>query len=211
MTSEVILKLEQRLFNDNEYTHPRDVPDDFIESVKNLPNEEAMELAARLFMRTEWRYYLPSAIIFKIHPTARTKITAEYLEPLGVTTSPVTETAVAANYERLLARPGSGSSFWSVTSSWAGIWGDLGLLGLIVIGALWLVVWRHICADDLSKFLLLTVVILSFIYPWMEEPGYMIFVSAVIGLRFQERRIQGQNAVDARRPLPGYVAQRESE
>ena len=83
MTGEIVLKLEKRLFDDSEYTHPRDVPYDFIEGIKNLSDEEALELAARLFMQTEWRYYLPSAIIFEIHPTARTNITAKYLKPLG--------------------------------------------------------------------------------------------------------------------------------
>jgi 3-methyladenine DNA glycosylase AlkD len=83
MTSEAVLKLEKRLFDDNDYTHPRDIPADFIEVVNTLPDEEAMELASRLFMQNEWRYYLPSAVIFQSHPTARTKITAEYLKPLG--------------------------------------------------------------------------------------------------------------------------------
>ncbi|MBN2075117.1 MAG: DNA alkylation repair protein [Dehalococcoidales bacterium] len=83
MTSEVILKLEKRLFDDSEYTHPKDIPADFIDDIKTLSAEEALELASRLFMQTEWRYYRPSVNIFYKHPTARTKITAEYLEPLG--------------------------------------------------------------------------------------------------------------------------------
>jgi hypothetical protein len=83
VTSEAMLKLEKRLLDDSEYTHPRDVPTDFIEGVQTLSDEEAMELASRLFMQTEWRYYRPSVNIFYRHPTARTKITAEYLEPLG--------------------------------------------------------------------------------------------------------------------------------
>ena len=83
MTSEAVLKLEKRLLDDNEYTHPRNVPADFIEGVKTLSDKEALELASRLFMQTEWRYIWPSVIVFKNHPTARTKITAEYLEPLG--------------------------------------------------------------------------------------------------------------------------------
>jgi 3-methyladenine DNA glycosylase AlkD len=83
VTSETVLKLEKRLLDDNEYTHPRNVPADFIEGVKTLLDEEAMELASRLFMQTEWRYIWPSVIVFKQHSTARTKITVEYLEPLG--------------------------------------------------------------------------------------------------------------------------------
>lgn len=83
MTSEAVRRLEKRLFDDSEYTHPRDIPPDFLEGVKSLSDEEALELASRLFMRTEWRYIWPSVVIFQKHPTVRTKITAEYLEPLG--------------------------------------------------------------------------------------------------------------------------------
>jgi 3-methyladenine DNA glycosylase AlkD len=83
MISEAVLKLEQRLFNDGTYTHPRDIPVDFIGGVKTLSDKEALELASRLFMQTEWRYYWPSVIVFKNHPTVRAKITAEYLKPLG--------------------------------------------------------------------------------------------------------------------------------
>ena len=115
-----------------------------------------------------------------------------YLKPLGATVSPVTQAAVSANYASQLAQPGTGSSFWSINSSWAGIWGDLGLLGLTVVIALWLIVWRSVCVDDLSRFLVLNVLVLSLLYPWMEEPGYMLFVSALIGLNWQEK--QGQRS-----------------
>jgi 3-methyladenine DNA glycosylase AlkD len=83
MASEEVLKLEKRLIEDGEYTHPRYLPADFIIRATGLSDEDAMELAARLFMMDEWRYIWPSAVIFRKHPTARTKITAEYLEPLG--------------------------------------------------------------------------------------------------------------------------------
>jgi 3-methyladenine DNA glycosylase AlkD len=83
LTSEAVLKLEKRLLDDSEYTHPRDVPAEFIEGVKTLFDEEAMELASQLFMQTEWRYYWTSVVVFNNHPTARTKITAQYLGPLG--------------------------------------------------------------------------------------------------------------------------------
>ncbi len=42
-----------------------------------------MALAARLFMKSEWRYIWMAVIIFQKQPTARTMIDWEYLEPLG--------------------------------------------------------------------------------------------------------------------------------
>ncbi len=83
MTSERVLRMVKQLTEDPEYRHPRYLPYAFIERAVTLSNEEAMELAARLFMMDEWRYIWPATVIFKKHPTARTKIDWEYLEPLG--------------------------------------------------------------------------------------------------------------------------------
>ncbi len=83
MASKAVIQLEKRLLSDLEYAHPKNLPADFIEGVMNLSSEEAMELAARLFMMDEWRYIWPSVAIFRKHPTASTKITPEYLERLG--------------------------------------------------------------------------------------------------------------------------------
>lgn len=83
MASERVLQMVKQLTNDPEYRHPRDLPLAFIEGVVTLSDEEAMELAAYLFMMDEWRYIWPAVVIFKKHPTARTKINWKYLEPLG--------------------------------------------------------------------------------------------------------------------------------
>jgi 3-methyladenine DNA glycosylase AlkD len=81
--SRQVMELEKRLLDNREYVHPRDLPADFIESIVTLSDVDAMKLAARFFMMDEWRYIWPSVIIFRKHPTAKTKITAEYLRSLG--------------------------------------------------------------------------------------------------------------------------------
>jgi len=70
--------------------------------------------------------------------------------------------------------------------SWAGVWGDLGLLGLIVYLALWFTVLRNFCPDDMSRFFVLCIMVFGVVFSWMEEPGYMLFVVALVGLRWQE-------------------------
>jgi hypothetical protein len=72
--------------------------------------------------------------------------------------------------------------------SWAGIWGDLGWFGLGVYLYLGSIVWRKLCVDDLSKFLVLTVVVYGFFLTQMEEPGFMLSIAALIGLRWHEKR-----------------------
>lgn len=69
---------------------------------------------------------------------------------------------------------------------WAGIWGNLGFLGLAAYLYLSFLVWRKLCLDDFSKFLLLSVFAFGLIFSQMEEPGYMLFVATIIGLQWQE-------------------------
>lgn len=81
--SEQVLKLEKQLLVDSEYVHPRYLPKEFLEGIAELSDEDALELAARLYMMDAWRYIWLSVVIIRTHPTAREKITREYLELLG--------------------------------------------------------------------------------------------------------------------------------
>lgn len=108
----------------------------------------------------------------------------ELLAPLGVTTFPLTEAAWNAQHTHWTSNPVTGSSLFSLFFSWSGIWGDLGLIGLGAYLYVWFFVWKTLCTDDLSRFLLLTVMVSGGIFVWMEEPNYMIFMMALIGSRF---------------------------
>lgn len=72
--------------------------------------------------------------------------------------------------------------------SWAGIWGDLGWFGLGTYLYLGFIVWRNLCLDDFSRFLVLTVVVYGFFLTQMEEPGFMLTIALLIGLRWHENR-----------------------
>ena len=110
----------------------------------------------------------------------------QYLEPLGITSSPVTEAVFAENNTNPFTNVVTGSSMFSLTFSWAGIWGDLGFLGLHAYLYLWFLVWRHLCLDNLSKFLAITVLVFGGIFSWLEEPGYMLFIAILICFQWQE-------------------------
>ena len=69
---------------------------------------------------------------------------------------------------------------------WAGIWGDLGFLGLGAYLYVASIVWRKICWNNMSRFLLLNVFSFGLIFTQMEEPGFMLFIAALIGLQWQE-------------------------
>ena len=105
------------------------------------------------------------------------------LTPLGATIHPASKAVWSAAGASWL---GNQSSMFSPLFGWAGIWGDLGWLGLGSFIYIWYVVWRRLCLDDLSKFLVLTVLIFGLIFSQMEEPGYMVYIAIIIGIRWQE-------------------------
>jgi hypothetical protein len=110
---------------------------------------------------------------------------ADLLNPLGATRSPVGDQVwqfMAASWL------GAGSSFFAPFFGWAGIWGDLGFLGLASYLYICFITWTRICPDDLTRYLMLTVAIHGLIFTQMEEPGFMLFVASLIGLRWQEAK-----------------------
>ena len=110
---------------------------------------------------------------------------SDLLIPLGATTHPVSKATWVAIYQSWVAKE---STMFSPFFGWAGIWGDLGFLGLAAYLYLASLVWRYLCRDDLSRFWLLSIFIIGLIFTQMEEPGYMLSMAMFIGLRWQERQ-----------------------
>jgi len=112
------------------------------------------------------------------------------LGPLGATIHPVSLQvwrAVAASWL------GDQSSLFSPLFGWAGIWGDLGPLGLAAYFYMAFLVWHHVCLTDLSKYLMLTVFAFGLVFSQLEEPGYTLFVATMLGLGWQEEKLAAQN------------------
>lgn len=112
------------------------------------------------------------------------------LSPLGATMHPVSKEiwrAVAASWL------GDQSSLFSPLFGWAGLWGDLGLLGLLSYFYMAFLVWCYVAVTDLSKYLMLTVFAFGLVFSQVEEPGYTLFVATMIGLGWQDQKIAAQN------------------
>lgn len=105
------------------------------------------------------------------------------LQPLGATMHPASKEVWRAVGDSWL---GSQSSMFSPLFGWAGIWGDLGILGIASYFYLAFLVWQHVCVIDLSKYLMLTVFVFGLIFSQLEEPGYTLFVASMIGLGWQD-------------------------
>ncbi|HEX7119990.1 MAG TPA: hypothetical protein VF212_14450 [Longimicrobiales bacterium] len=80
-----------------------------------------------------------------------------------------------------------GSSAWSLISSWVGIWGDLGLLGLALYTLTGLAIWRAGSRLERSpansvRITLMFTSGLGVVFSYLEEPGLMLAAAAWIGL-----------------------------
>lgn len=116
------------------------------------------------------------------------------LAPLGATRHPVSIEVwrtVAASWL------GDQSSLFSPLFGWAGIWGDLGLLGLGTYFYMASVVWRQICMSALSKYLMLTVFAFGLVFSQLEEPGYTLLVASMVGLGWQDHKINMESKMKA--------------
>ncbi|MBE9080144.1 hypothetical protein IQ241_23095 [Romeria aff. gracilis LEGE 07310] len=101
------------------------------------------------------------------------------LDPLGATTTSIGQESRDFVMGFWLT---SGSSFFSPLFGWAGIWGDLGIFGLVAYLFLGYLVWKFFCTTDVLKILLFSILIIGFIFTQMEEPGYMLFMAFIFGL-----------------------------
>ena len=130
----------------------------------------------------------------------------DMLVGLGATRRPVTSMIVFADYSYWLSSTGTGSSLFSLRYSWPGLWGDLGIAGVVSYLALWGLVWKRICRDLVSKFFVCNVLIFGAIFSWLEEPAYMGVVAVLIGLRWQtmgRRRVE-ERALSTDRNIHGH-------
>jgi hypothetical protein len=107
--------------------------------------------------------------------------------PLHATSHTATNDAWNAYYQNWIALE---STLYHPFFGWAGIWGDLGLVGLGSYLYLAFIVWHNICCNELSKFFMLVVFAVGLIFTQMEEPGYMLFTAMLIGLQWQQNNIR---------------------
>ncbi|PSN18518.1 hypothetical protein C7271_12115 [filamentous cyanobacterium CCP5] len=109
------------------------------------------------------------------------------LAPLGSTVSEVSQAVPRSVEDGWLLQE---STVYSPSFTWAGIWGDLGFVGLGSYLFICLVVWKQFCVDDFCRFLLLSTAAFGLIITQMEEPGHVLTVAILIGLKWHERRLR---------------------
>lgn len=125
---------------------------------------------------------------------------ANLLKPFGATVHPASQAVWSVWRGHYLD-----SSFFSPLWGFAGIWGDLGLFGIIGYLGMYLVIWFRFSLDDFSKVIVFSILLNGLIFTQLEEPGYMLAMTTLIGLRwhelFLEQRRQAQHSYSYKPPL----------
>lgn len=120
------------------------------------------------------------------------------LIPLGATIHPASQRVFDIVTISYLPRE---STVYFPLYTWAGIWGDIGIVGLSTYIYLCSIVWRKVCVDDFGKFMLLSTAVLGCILTQMEEPGQMLTIACLLSIRWHEE--QEKRGIEAyHRTLP---------
>jgi hypothetical protein len=105
--------------------------------------------------------------------------------PLGATTHPASAAVGQVVASGWVAKE---STVYAPSFGWAGIWGDFGFLGLGSYLFLCYVVWKRVCTDDYCRFLMLSTAAFGCILTQMEEPGHVLTVAVLIGLKWHSHQ-----------------------
>ena len=87
------------------------------------------------------------------------------------------------------------SSASSPFSSWLGIYTDVGVLGLLMYIVLGLWAWNTLARSrpndrDMGRLLLLLAVVLGFVFLWLDEASFMIYLAVAIGTYLPQRHAE---------------------
>ncbi len=114
------------------------------------------------------------------------------LRPLGATSHPVSEEVFRVVSEGWIAQE---STIFFPLFTWAGIWGDFGIAGLMAYLYLGYILMTKVCVDNLGRFMIWSTFILGFILTQMEEPGHTLTIAILLGIRWHEERLKKQAVV----------------
>ncbi len=93
-----------------------------------------------------------------------------------------------------------GTAMYGPLFSWAGLWSDLGILGVTSYAFIWMTVWRCYCLHDFSRLLVMATLVTGLFPGYLEEPGSLLFTTFIIGLWWHEQRLIARKKKAALKP-----------
>ena len=79
----------------------------------------------------------------------------------------------------------SGSSFFSMKFTLVGIFGDIGIFGLLSYLLILLRIYKVYCLTQIQKFILISFIYYGLTFNWLEEPIFMILYFSFVGFIWQ--------------------------
>jgi len=84
----------------------------------------------------------------------------------------------------------TGSSFFSLFFFSAGIYGDLGIIGFLLYYLFWFRLYLINKNNVLNKLIIVNILVLSFIFQWLEEPAFICYLALILGVNFKKEKIE---------------------
>jgi len=119
----------------------------------------------------------------------------EMLLNMGGTFTKIPNVIKTEDFSHYLTHPATGTSLFSMRFSWAGIWGDIGTIGIVLYLITWFYISKHFCKDQLTKFFVINILLFGITFAWLEEPAYIGIIAIFIGLQLHKDRAAQEPAM----------------
>jgi hypothetical protein len=103
----------------------------------------------------------------------------EYLDILSLSKNKLTESIWIYQQSNYETNTTTGSSLFSLFFFWGGIYGDIGILGVIIYLMVWFKIIKQSKDKEISLFFLINILLMGYFYNWPEEPSF-IFLALVL-------------------------------
>ena len=119
----------------------------------------------------------------------------EYLDILSLSKDKLTESIWIYQQSNYETNTTTGSSLFSLFFFWGGIYGDIGILGVIIYLMVWLKIIKQSKDKKISLFFLINILLMGYFYNWPEEPSFIFLAIVLIILSNSTELDQKKNKV----------------
>jgi hypothetical protein len=106
----------------------------------------------------------------------------ENITPLSFSKREITDIIWTTQQSYFETNTKTGSSLFSLFFFWGGIYGDVGLLGVLAYIILWINIIKNSNDKDLTFFIVINILLMGYFYNWPEEPSYIFLAICIISL-----------------------------
>lgn len=110
----------------------------------------------------------------------------EHYSILNLSSSNITNEVFYVQQSNPITNTTTGSSLFNLFFFWGGLYGDTGIIGIVIYVLLWLKIFKEAKFDSISIILIILVFVKGFAFDWPEEPVFTTLVVLLIAIRKYE-------------------------